>query len=357
MSVPNPDAAPTPVSTWRRIDLGPYLRGEVQRPALVSLARADGVHLFYAGRVHWVSGEPEGMKTWFVLLAAADALYANLGVLYLDFEGEPEEIVERLLALGAPADAIEQHLIYVRPRKGMQPEDLARLTHHCTANPPFIAVIDGVQCAMGLEGKDSNKQVDFYAWWAGFGEHVHQVTTGPTVAIDHVTKDPNTRGRWAAGTGQKEAAVYVHFGVEVIDPFGRGLTGRARLVLNKDKGGSLRQHQARDKTIGLVVLQSDGETGEVGFSIDVPDSGQPERRFRPTVLMERISRYLEGSPEPRSKAAIRAAVPGKEAGKIKAVEVLHEEGHIEGLPRSGYVVYRSVRPYREGDDEEQTDGQ
>lgn len=47
-------------TTWEPVDLGPYLRGEVQPPQqTVGLARSDGIRFLYDGRENVVIGETE----------------------------------------------------------------------------------------------------------------------------------------------------------------------------------------------------------------------------------------------------------------------------------------------------------
>jgi len=53
-------------TTWEAFDLGPYLRGEIERPEpSLGLARSDGLRPLYHGREHAVLGETEsGRLDW-----------------------------------------------------------------------------------------------------------------------------------------------------------------------------------------------------------------------------------------------------------------------------------------------------
>src|SRR6476659_2337181 len=63
------DEEPT---TWEPIDVGPYLRGEVERPQpSVGIYRSDGLRLLYPGREHAVVGATESGKTWYAAGSAA----------------------------------------------------------------------------------------------------------------------------------------------------------------------------------------------------------------------------------------------------------------------------------------------
>src|SRR5207247_424713 len=119
---------------------------------------------------------------------------------------------------------------------------------------------------------------------------------GPIIAIDHVVKSAESRGQYASGTGQKQAAVDVHIGLEVIEKFGRGMTGRAKIVLRKDRPGRL-WPRTEGKLLGRLVLESDEETGVVRHSIE-PPAADGDGKFRPTALMDRVSRYVEDAVTP-----------------------------------------------------------
>jgi hypothetical protein len=348
---------------WAPIDLAPYLTGHRPKPpAPTMLQRSDGINLLYDRKLHWLSGEPEGLKSWLAQIAAADAIMAGLVAFYVDFEADADSVISRLLALGCTPEAIGANLSYHRPEVGVGRNAAATadlLLSAATSRQPVISIIDGVQASMGLDDLDSNSARDFYRWWRSFGRPLLKLTSGPTVAVDHVVKLLGNRKQYAAGTGQKQAAVDVHIGTEVIDPFGVGLTGRAALTLQKDRTGMLQAHAGKRvegrAPLGFLVMQSDGETGEIRFAIE-PHGGRVV--FRPTVYMERVSRFVEisgSSGNAQSKSAIQEAVAGKAEFKRKAIEVLVAEGYFKMMPGrvvagKPSAVYISVREYREDND-------
>ena len=128
--------------------------------------------------------------------------------------------------------------------------------------------------------------------------------TGAAVGlIDHVTKDPNSRGRWAIGGQAKMSGLTgASYMVEVARIFGEGLCGEVVLRLGKDRPGTLKRHcgpmRKADKTqeAARVVIDSTGDKTVVtvnpwkGSSAD----GEPQDRepFRPTYLMEQVSRTM-----------------------------------------------------------------
>ena len=64
------------------------------------LPRTDGVCLLYAGRVHSLTGEPGGGKTWIALHLIADTLTAGGTAMLIDYEDTPASAVSRLRTLG-----------------------------------------------------------------------------------------------------------------------------------------------------------------------------------------------------------------------------------------------------------------
>ena len=71
--------------------------------------------------------------------------------------------------------------------------------------------------------------------------------------------------------------------------------------------------------------------------------------FRPTVLMERVSRAIEAEPG-LSRRALRTAVSGNHAAKDLALELLVVENHVDRRQEGQAVRHFSARPYREDDD-------
>lgn len=358
------DDAPSPSTGWEPAELKPYLNGaRPPRPAPSMLQRADGINLLYDGKLHWISGEPEGLKSWLAQIAVADAIMLGLNALYVDFEADAESVIDRLLALGCTPEAILGHLSYHRPevgvgRRGDDTADVLLAT--ARARRPAISVIDGVQASMGLDDLDSNSARDFYHWWGSFGRPLLKLTSGPTIAVDHVVKLSENRKQYAAGTGQKQAAVDVHIGTEILEPFGVGLTGRAALTLQKDRPGMLQRHAGKRidgrAPLATLTMQSFGESGGIRFALE-PNDGKAGG-FRPTVYMERVSRYVEitgAGGITQSRTNIEKNVSGKAEYIRQAIVVLVDEGFLQMTP--GRVVagaqtatYINVREYREATD-------
>lgn len=330
--------------TWQPVELSPLLAGIASgavigpRPAL--LRRSDGAALLYPGEAHIIAAEPESGKGWLMLAEAAVLLRAGRRVLYLDFEDTAVNVATRLLALGADPDTIASAFVYVRPEGAFTDEDLAALI----ARGPFaLAVLDGIGEAYSILGYNyaANEDVPLFV-----RRLVRPLTEAgaAVVQIDHVTKAKEGRGRWAIGAQAKIASVAVAYGVEVIERPSREQAGRVRLVLAKDRHGNVAGQ--RGETVAIVHIVPDLGGDVVRVSVEPPTARDG---FRPTVLMERVSRFVEASPS-AGKRAIRDGVTGKAAAVDRAISCLIEEGFIEVEADGTATRHRSVRPFREADD-------
>lgn len=332
-------------STWVPVDLGQFLAGDDQDERPSVLAREDGSRLLYSGRLNAFNAEPESIKTWLALRAAADELRVGNVVVYLDFEDSPRAIVERLRALGVTDELIAEQFIYVQPTERIE---LGRAELEAAlARKPTLVVIDGVTEAMTLEGlslKDNSEVAEFY-------ERLPRrvARRGPAVLLlDHVVKATDNRGRFAIGAQSKLAGIDgASYAVKMTTPFGRGRIGHANLYLTKDRLGWI-DAEGKNRLVATIEVLSAAD-GTVDICLKAPVASED---FRPTVLMERVSLALENrTTEGANWHWIQKHVTGKNEWKHLALNVLVNEGYV--AVESGNhkaLIHRSVRPYREADD-------
>jgi hypothetical protein len=109
-----------------------------------------------------------------------------------------------------------------------------------------------------------------------------------------------------------------------------------------------------DAPAGATVAEVSIHPGEGTATLRYRESSATfadDGAFRPTVLMERASRYLAEQPGEVSFTRLRGDVKGKERGLARAVELLAREGFAEVSPGSrGATKYRHLRPYTEATD-------
>jgi hypothetical protein len=331
---------------WTPRDLTSYLDGTFQPPTPSLLRRQDGACLMYRGRVHWISGEPEAGKSWLGLLACAQELWAGRQVVYVDWEDGPEGITRRLLDLDVDAAVIRERFHYVQPESALGPMRRERLQPWVEASS--LLVIDACTESLAQQGLSSKDDTDIAQWldilprWAA--------RLGPAIAVlDHVVKDADSRGRWATGSQHKLAGLDgVAYAVETVHPAGRGLTGRSRLFVSKDRHGQVRgpltapsaghRHWAGDLVIDSGLM--------LEVVVHPPTHTQPGEVFRPTVLMERISEVLAAAGRPLSSREVEDRVSGKAQHKRQALAALVDDGHVEVvLGHHNSKQHRLVKPF------------
>jgi len=345
---------PPPDPTWQPLDLTPYLTGTATRTEPTLMPREDGQHLLYPGLVSSIYGESESGKSLLVQIECVRLITAGQHVLFIDNESDAQSVTERLLTFGATPEAIAARFHYVRPEASTRgPAEAAAFTA-LLGGTYALAVIDGVTDALGLFGYSTKDNDEVGRWLKEVPGKLAQRTGAAVVLVDHVTKNGETRGRFAIGAQAKlsglTGAAYL---AEVIDNLGRGCKGVVQLRIAKDRPGAVREHcgefRKADRTQVAAVITIDSTTSRPEVTIAGPSG---ERRatgdeFRPTTLMERVSRFVGEGGRP-SQTGIVAAVPGKSTYVIKALRLLIDEGYVQaervGAQKQEHV---SIRPYVE----------
>jgi AAA domain len=329
--------------SWRPVDLADVLDGRYQRPQPTVGARDDGVGLFYPGRSHTASGESKSAKTWLLLAAAKHELHKGNGVVFLDFEDDEGGVVGRQLTIGTDKAAIRERFAYLRPEESIEAlgnrDDLAQVLGDLR---PTLVILDGVTEAMSLHGLEMKDNTDV----ARFGQLLPRwiADQGPaTVALDHVVKDKEGRGRYSIGGVHKlnglNGAAYL---LENRTPFGIGVTGKSTVRIAKDRPGQLRRHALPSGSglpwFGDLVLISHSEAvADVALAAPIE---RTDETFRPTTVMAKIAKLLQEK-GPQSQRTILALVGGKRDTAILALRTLIAEGYV-----SDKTPHALLKPYQ-----------
>jgi len=194
---------PEDLPSWLPVDLSTYLDGTHKPSVPTLLARTDGVCLLYPGLIHSLHGESESGKSLVAQYLAAQQIMAGSGVLFIDFESDAATVTERLLMLGATPQAIREHFHYIRPE--VDPRAAAELPawHAMLARSYVLAVIDGVTDSLGVFGYSTKDNDEVAAWMRVLPKNIANKTGAAVAVIDHVTKDADSRGRFAIGAQAK----------------------------------------------------------------------------------------------------------------------------------------------------------
>jgi hypothetical protein len=330
--------------TWRPVDLGTILDG-THKPITPDVGgRTDGVGMFYPGRCHTIASESEAGKSWLAEHCAVYELDRGQHVIWIDFEDEAVGVAGRLLALGVDPNVIRERFHYIRPESPITDVvsrgDLAELIGDTR---PSYAAIDGVTEGMVLHGLDplSNKDC------ATFGRFLPTAIAGQgpaVVSLDHVTKSPDGRGRYAIGAVHKlnglNGAAYL---LDNRAPFGIGVKGTSTIKIAKDRPGQIRRHCLPGAGglhwYGDLVLDSHDE---LFAELDVVAPTAKDPLWRPTEVMARVAAALTEH-GPLAQRRIEAAVKGRAATIRDAVDYLILDGYVtEKTP------HELLKPYPEG---------
>jgi hypothetical protein len=276
-------------STWGPVDLASVIDGERPDRSPQILQRTDGARLLYPGKTHMLSGPYESLKTWLALKACAGQMAAGEHVLFIDFEDDPDVIVDRLRELGVPDILILERFHYLRPDeplaspKHTESDALAVLDATIEAHPHSLAVVDGLTEALALHGISMNDNTEVARFISLLPRRL--VRDGAAALIlDHV---PHEGGR-AIGAQHKVAglsgAAYL---IEPVQMGGRDGESVARLTVKKDRPGYVRSASLGGKRAGDVLVRTD----ERGFTAVTVEPAQ--ETSDPLGLAPRERRVLE----------------------------------------------------------------
>jgi len=361
-SEPGTDNPEQPPASWGPVDLTAYLDGTYQAPQPTIFARTDNHHLLYPGLVHSFHGESESGKSFIVQAEAVRLLQAGRPVLFVDFESDPGSIAERLLLLGATPQQITDHFDYRNPdlRPNATPAELEAWTDMLAATYD-LAVIDGVTDALGLFGYSTKENDDIASWMRLVPRNIATQTGAAVIIIDHVTKDSDTRGRFAIGGQAKMSGLTgAAYSVEVNRPLGRGLKGLIILKVAKDRPGYVRgisgpmDKNRMQEAARITVDSTNGKTPQI--TVDPPlqaahADGTPPDPTRFTGYMEKASKLLEKADGELSGRQIREMLGGNKDRIAKALSTLVDEDYVTVRPGTGNAILHTiVTPYRQHDD-------
>ncbi|HEX3329179.1 MAG TPA: AAA family ATPase [Gaiellales bacterium] len=300
--------------------------------------------LFYPGRRHIVSGEFECGKSWLLLCVAADELIAGRGVVWIDADDMGSgATLERLRQLGVADERIHTHFGYLRPSAAYTSEAWDGLERFVRDSTARLAVFDAFNPALAIQGLDPGKTPEVEQFYKAVVDPFKAVECA-AVLLDHLVKNPETSRRYSYGSERKATGADVHLGLTGIAPFGRGKTGRAKIAVHKDRPGFLTRPSP-----GVLTVDSSPNDGRCSWHIAADASTTGDGDFRPTGLMEKVSKYLElFTAEPKSRAEIEEAVTGKRDYVRVAIDILVRESYAEEEKgKRGARLVRLVRAFRE----------
>jgi hypothetical protein len=261
-------------SSWKPIALKDYYDGLFATPIATILKRTDGNGLIYTGRVHSIYGESESGKSWVAQIASAEMLKDDKKVIYIDFESDPSDVVGRMKSLGVSRANLLQYFTYIRPDG---PRDADDLYWQAILEPKSaeLIIIDGVTESLTMWGGETKDNDAITRWMRIFPRTVATASGAAVVLIDHITKNAETRGRFAIGGQAKlatiDGAAYL---VEPLEALAPGRVGSLTMRVTKDRPGYIRKiagmWRKSDRTQEAAVFVIDSTRPLMQYSITVP---------------------------------------------------------------------------------------
>ncbi len=331
----------------RKPDLGALIAAGLSVEEPDFMIRSDGRALLYSGKIHMFQGDPAGGKTWLALWAAVEILQAGGAVIFIDYEDHEIGITTRLLALGAPPDAVIDRFSYMQVEGRFGTAEQVRMRTELDELIPDLVVIDGVAEALARGGLSEDSATDFVGWVERFPRWIATHSGAAVVLLDHLKKDAEGKGRWARGTGAKLAAVNgAAYTIKTIRSFSREHAGAVKLTVAKDRPGGVGPIGA---IAGVASFNPSARGAHVDVRID-PDAEKLGLRdaWKPTILMGRVSEELEKAGGPLSARVLKDMVHAQSPRLVsEAIARLVAEGFLSEERQGRSKVLRLVRPYTE----------
>jgi GNAT superfamily N-acetyltransferase len=298
------------------------------------------VGIVYPGKRHVFSGPQESAKTLAAYVIGLEVIRAGQSIVLIDFEMGQWDARRRLIELGATMPELAA-IAYVEPSERAEGTVIERLV----ALEPGLVIIDAAAGAFDIQALDDNKRQDVERFARVF---VHPFWRAgiATIVLDHVVKNAEARGKYAIGSERKVGGADVHLGFEVVTPIKRGGHGLYKIVTHKDRGGFLKRGKLAE-----FELVSDPQSHAIRWTLKAPAEGDEEHPFRPTTLMEKVSRYLELQPDPVPMGAVEEAVSGSRDYVRLAIQTLVDDGFVVENPGPRKARMMEIqRAYREEND-------
>lgn len=288
--------------TMSRLTLTDYMTGDIEpHPMLVE-------DILYASKVTWMQGEPGNGKTIFALWLATQVINSGYRVMMLDEESGPRMTGERLAALGADPELIDNFFWYYpfSSINVLNPEHRQNFNQALEEAAPNLIIFDSVADILSQAGLKENENDDITSLVKHFVDPLRNQEVA-CLFIDHVTKAQNDGG-WARGAGQKKSKTDAAWTFSATKQFDRNTIGRVSLKKSKDRLGQLPMNH-------LFKMGGDGNGTIIIEATQLArDIASPED---PQVI--RVIEYLKENAKSEDAALSTTEIAQKVTGKTNSI--------------------------------------
>ena len=321
-------------SSWKPIGLSDYYDGLFKEVKANILTRTDGKSLIYAGKVHSFYGESESGKSWVAQIATAELLKADKKVIYIDFESDPQDIVKRLKGLGVSRANLLQYLTYIRPESARSVDD-PYWEAILESGSASLVVIDGVTESLTMWGGETVDNDSITKWMRSFPRTVATKSGAAVVLIDHITKNSETRGRFAIGGQAKlatiDGAAYIVEPIEVLSP---GRVGSLTLRVTKDRIGDVRasagMYRKSDRTQEAAVFTIDSTKAAMQYLIAAPTSEDELAEKTEAKKLFEMAEFVHNHPG-CSRRELNEGIKGDKTIIGQRLDILERRGFVKNM--------------------------
>lgn len=219
--------------------------------------------LVYVGLLTVLQSEPGVGKSWLAAWLANQLMSDGYPVIFIDEEGGPELVTERLLALGADPDVVATlfHYFAFESRRWGD-EDLLALDSLISSVPGCaLAVLDSLPDFLAAAQLSEDSATDVTQFVNTVCRRFRDAGIAQLL-LDHPPKPPvegkAKRSRYSRGSGAKLAKADATLLAESVEQFDAHTSGRLQIWKTKDRRGRLEVPWHTQRGLELLVTVAAG---------------------------------------------------------------------------------------------------
>ena len=318
------------------------LAGTHRRLEPTILERNDGQCVFYRGRLNWIAGPPESMKSWLARLACIQIIERGGTAVYVDFEeADPISCTERIMSIalgrghnieivrewveGKDGDPSTRRFYYRGATTGFDTAARAQVMRVVKNRNAELVVLDGVAAAMGthVPPLEEDKSRDVNLWLAGNVWPLVNAGAG-VLCVDHTPKNiapgqssNSFSARSPRGSGAKLAAVSGTALIAEVKMAGSAWTrGEVDAWAVKDRPGRVKIATRNNRRLAATLISTPQPATIIEctklelLSPETVAEIAAERRWD-LIAAEHISTLLHDEGKPLNKSDIKETLNGR----------------------------------------------